>query len=215
MKKRDAGYVVADTPWIVIKPNKAVAKSDGGCNGIQSMILENTGKDNLEYCFGFGWYTNVQSKSWHAGGCSNENVDKSGRCKRCLSVYKNMKKARHPVLFGVNTILTPTHTSLTISPTHTEVNMIPDDQMIGALVAQHLAIIQEEDITMDAKLLEAALPLHAKNGNEVIIREKQMFMVCRECKSHRVCRKQKNNATLCPKCSNKEVSGTAPHSCSI
>ena len=44
MKKRDAGYVVADTPWIVIKPNKAVAKSDGGCNGIQSMNLENNGK---------------------------------------------------------------------------------------------------------------------------------------------------------------------------
>ena len=128
------------------------------------MNLENNGKDNLEYCFGFGWYTNGPSKSWHTGGCSNEDVDKSGRCKRCLSVYKNMKKARHPVLFGVNTTPTPTHTSSTLSPTHTEVNMIHDDQMIGALVAEHLAIIQEEDITMDAKLLEAALLLHEKGG---------------------------------------------------
>ena len=81
--------------------------------------------------------------------------------------------------------------------------MIHDDQMIGALVAEHLAIIQEEDITMDAKLLEAALLLHAKKVDGVAIGETQMFMVYRECKSHRVCKKQKNNATLCTKCSNK------------
>ena len=39
MQKRDAGKLVEDTPWVVTKSTRAKPKEDGGCNGIQSPVL--------------------------------------------------------------------------------------------------------------------------------------------------------------------------------
>ena len=83
-------------------------------------------------------------------------------------------------------------------------NSLIPGKAIGVFVAERLRTIKETDISTDTELAEAALLLHVKQVEGVEIEGNKMFMVCRECKEHRVCKKQMNNASLSTKCSVKK-----------
>ena len=100
MQKRDAGKEVADSPWAVTHQNKAKPKGNGDCDGIQSQVLDQQGKDNIGYCYSSGFYINGSSQHWYDRGCTRrKDVDTKGRCTCCCSAYRNMNKNRHPSFF--------------------------------------------------------------------------------------------------------------------
>ena len=50
------------------------------CLGIKSSTFDKFAMDNIMYCFDAGWFIDP-TQQWCSMGCSNENVDKCGRCK--------------------------------------------------------------------------------------------------------------------------------------
>ena len=132
---------------------------------------------------------------WHADGCTNnEGVDKNGRCRKCRSAYNNTNRRRHPKLFEPTSIVTP---SMSL--------VLPSNEKLCSVIKERLEVIQKSDINTDSVLKQAARLLMANNCDGIECGKHKMFMVCRDCKSHRVCRKQSNNGSLCTKCKNKST----------
>ena len=154
--------------------------NNGCCHGIQSSKISDIASHagGFEYITKRGWYMDA-SGEWHARGCTNEDVDKYGRCKKCHSVYKNMN--RHTGVFKDDTS-----------------NVISNTEL-GKKVSRRLKGINESDISSDKALKQLA-----KFHNHVDLGKSRMFMICHHCNGHRVCQQRKNNSSLCPDCSTKE-----------
>ncbi len=76
----------------------------------------------------------------HAAGCKDKGVDKWGRCTKCRSAYNNMTQKRHPVLFNLPSICTPT-----VQENDPLSSMLPSDVRIGEVVSERLENISEND----------------------------------------------------------------------
>ena len=192
MQLRDAGKPIEDTPWNERK--KPVAKSGGGCGGIQNRKLNAVAGSNYQYLIDTLQYHLDGDGNWHAKGCSDENVNKSGRCKKCDIANKNM--SRYIAMMSGSTIPLARPTSPT--------SVIEGEDDIGTRVEERLKAIAEVDFATDPRLQELAYIMDFRGMSGVEIYDgSQMFMVCRDCKDIRLCQKRGNNSDTCAACCRK------------
>ncbi len=83
--------------------------------------------------------------------------------------------------------------------------MLPSGIRIGEVVSERLETIAENDIPKDPVLIELAKLLSLSECNGVKVGNAQMFMVCVECREHRVIQRRKAHSNLCMKCKNKST----------
>ena len=149
-----------DLTW----PNSSTCNDNGCCHGIQSRKISDFAKQagGFEYVTKQGWYMDA-SGEWHARGCTNDDIDKSGRCKKCSNVYKNLNKRRHPKMFEDPAL-----------------KMLSNEEL-GKKVSDRLKDINESDISSDKVLIQLAKFLNANGCNRVDIGKSRMFMICQCC----------------------------------
>ena len=170
LKEKD-GMDISDT-WPT-PVNIAAPKDDGGCNGIQSPRLSEFGPSNFEYCVQKGWYTTGANYKWHANGCSNDSVDKNGRCSKCCTAYKSINRTHNPKMFQEK-----------------ETSIVPSEKYIKKTVKDRLKKIEKSDIPTDEVLSTSAKLMQVTNCYKLNIGGSEMFMVCTECSEHRICQKR-------------------------
>jgi len=186
MKEGDS-YSLVDDLKDLTWPNSSTCNDNGCCHGIQSRKISDFAKQagGFEYVTKQGWYMDA-SGEWHARGCTNDDIDKSGRCKKCSNVYKNLNKRRHPKMFEDPAL-----------------KMLSNEEL-GKKVSRRLKGIDESDISSDKVLKQLAKFLIANGCDRVDIGKSRMFMICHCCDGHRVCKQKKNNGSLCSTCKTKE-----------
>jgi len=162
------------------------------CLGIQSRTLDKKAQFHGEYCREKGWFVHYDQQ-WHSKGCTNDSVDKKGRCLKCRNVYSNINSSRHPTLFA-----TPTSPSL-----------LPKISDISNMVSSRVDCIDEKDVGGDDVLLEAAALLRLNECSRVDVGKSSVFILCDKCPAHRVCRKSSQIVTLCQSCQSKKWSHIA------
>ena len=83
---------------------------------------------------------------------------------------------------------------------HVDIALLPTINNLIAGISRRLDFIGYDDISNDEYLTTAAKLLTIKDIHHIEMGRAKMFMVCQECSSHRVCRKQVNNSDVCRTC---------------
>ncbi|KAL7547467.1 hypothetical protein ACHAWF_010769 [Thalassiosira exigua] len=180
MKDHAAGNTITDDFW-PSKPTK--------CTSICSPALDRVGLENFQYCDKAGWFRDAQG-DWRSKECNSKDISRPGsRCTKCFSACKSIVRSRHPVLFGS-----------TNKEPNNETSILPTDSAIALTITSRIKCITENEIEKDRTLKEAAGLMTMKDCFQLNLGTSKVFMVCKECHAHRICRKRSDNSHFCSKC---------------
>ncbi|KAL7554136.1 hypothetical protein ACHAWF_017538, partial [Thalassiosira exigua] len=183
MKDISDGKVISNQFW----PQAVSKASPTECISIRSATLDRIGMDNIKYCDDSGWYRDAKS-NWRSKECNPEDVSRDGRCVKCNVAYRNINSARHPHLFQETT-----------KPKNIN-SLLPSESAIATAISARLKDINDSMILDDRILAEAAGLMSMKECFAVELATSKVFLVCKECTAHRVCRKRSDNSVFCPTC---------------
>ncbi|KAL7532996.1 hypothetical protein ACHAXR_004981 [Thalassiosira sp. AJA248-18] len=150
------------------------------------------GPNYLQYCFDKGWYYVERIDSWYGRECGNDDLDDKGRCPKCRSLYKNINRTKHPLLFQ------PAISSASIPAAAS--TLIPSVSEVQRTVAARIKLLDEDEVPQDKEMKEAAEVLKLNKCQQIEVGNSKMFIVCSNCTSPRICQKRSTNVNLCKDC---------------